>query len=476
MYSDTSKFATGSALYQIQNGQPKPIAYMSKRMPEAVKNYSITELEMCGLAIDIAIVMHLLKKIDFDMVVDHLAIMYIMKSKAEPATTKIKRLLELLSSYSFNLYYIKGKDIVLSDFLSRQRTDDSNPHEIIPICFSLRRVLSENYYKLNDIVETDKIETDKFLVQTRSQAKSGRVKVPEVHGIDKGLIPHVKPEHQISVVMPPTDKMPPVDRTLPITKGLPTVIRPPMPKPRIGQGRAGIRRKSRVIMPTPMPIQTPAPPIPTPALRAVQSLPEAVVQSQEILQSQNHLPASLPFFKPTPMHITQTIGTHVEQRLTPPHYEQFLRPPPRPPDVTDLKKNTRKDLLDLDMDRNINFEENSLYQEGIISETYERLEKSYIQEPSELNVLVDTTKSVQEFLPKQTDIDKSLDIIKRKVLKRTHLPPTIKEIQAGYLTSPYFKDLYLYLAQNKLPSKRSAICKVETLAERFILLTHCYLN
>ena len=46
----------------------------------------------------------------------------------------------------------------------------------------------------------------------------------------------------------------------------------------------------------------------------------------------------------------------------------------------------------------------------------------------------------------------------------------IKEIQAGYLTSPYFKDLYLYLAQNKLPSKRSAIHKVETLVERFFLL------
>ena len=47
LYSDTSKFTTGSALYQIQNGQPRLIAYASKRMPEAAKNYSITELEMC---------------------------------------------------------------------------------------------------------------------------------------------------------------------------------------------------------------------------------------------------------------------------------------------------------------------------------------------------------------------------------------------------------------------------------------------
>ena len=52
LYSDTSKYATGSALYQIQNGKPKLIAYASKRLPEAARNYSITELEMCGLAIN----------------------------------------------------------------------------------------------------------------------------------------------------------------------------------------------------------------------------------------------------------------------------------------------------------------------------------------------------------------------------------------------------------------------------------------
>ena len=55
-------------------------------------------------------------------------------------------------------------------------------------------------------------------------------------------------------------------------------------------------------------------------------------------------------------------------------------------------------------------------------------------------------------------------------MKGTHLPLTIKEIQAGYLTSPYFKDLYLFLSQNKLPSKRSTIKKVEMLAESFVLL------
>ena len=71
---------------------------------------------------------------------------------------------------------------------------------------------------------------------------------------------------------------------------------------------------------------------------------------------------------------------------------------------------------------------------------------------------------------KQTDIDKILKIIQRKVLKGTHLHMTVKEMQVGYLCSLYFKDLYLYLTQNKLPSSRSVICKVEVLAERYILL------
>ena len=74
LYSDTSKFATGSVLYQIQNGKPKLIAYASKRLPEAEKNYSLTELELCGLAINIASFSHLLKRVDFDAIMDHLSL------------------------------------------------------------------------------------------------------------------------------------------------------------------------------------------------------------------------------------------------------------------------------------------------------------------------------------------------------------------------------------------------------------------
>ena len=81
--------------------------------------------------------------------------------------------------------------------------------------------------------------------------------------------------------------------------------------------------------------------------------------------------------------------------------------------------------------------------------------------------LINTNNLVQKYLPKQTDIDKILKIIERKVIKDTRLPVTIKEIQAGCLNSPYFKHIYLYLAQTNYQVQRVLY---ETLAERYVLL------
>ena len=164
----------------------------------------------------------------------------------------------------------------------------------------------------------------------------------------------------------------------------------------------------------------------------------------------------------------QSLSPKIVTRQVSSHLDLYLKPPPRPPDL----KEKRWDLIDLDMDNgiNIDFEENSPNQQGIITERYERPDNSYVKEPPELGDLLDTSKLVQKFLPRQTDIDKILEIIQRKVLKGTHLPILVKEIQAGYLTRPYFKDLYINLAENKLLSKKSPICKVEAIVENSILL------
>ena len=140
-------------------------------------------------------------------------------------------------------------------------------------------------------------------------------------------------------------------------------------------------------------------------------------------------------------------------RENPVYPDPMFRPPPKPVEKP-LQDMPRK-LTDLDMDINIDIEENSPYQEGIISETYQRPNRSYFQGPPELDSLIDSGRLVQKYLPKQMDIDKILKIIWRKVLKGMHLPVTVKEIQARYLSSLSFKDLYLYFAQNKLPRLES---------------------
>ena len=61
-----------------------------------------------------------------------------------------------------------------------------------------------------------------YLVQTRSQAKSSGIKIPEIHGANKGLDPHVRPGKQKPLPSLPINS---------IGKGQPTH---PIPKPRIG--------------------------------------------------------------------------------------------------------------------------------------------------------------------------------------------------------------------------------------------------
>ena len=102
-----------------------------------------------------------------------------------------------------------------------------------------------------------------------------------------------------------------------------------------------------------------------------------------------------------PTCIIQPIGPKIQHRPSPPYHDPYTRPPPRPPDVTD-PIDSWKDILDNDLDRNVDVEENSPFQEGIISEIYEGPDTSYVQEPHELKDLIDTTKLIQKFLPKQT--------------------------------------------------------------------------
>ena len=127
---------------------------------------------MTGLLVNMNLWKNLLKHREFDVAVDHVAVAQIMKAKTEPTTTRIMRLLDKLSVYSFNLYYVKGRDMILSDYLSRHRQKDLDSSELIPIGFCCLKV----YRSFTD----ERVGEDIFCIKTRSSARASGEQVGEV--------------------------------------------------------------------------------------------------------------------------------------------------------------------------------------------------------------------------------------------------------------------------------------------------------
>ena len=184
LYSDTSKEGTGSSLQQIQEGKPKLLGYTSKTLPETCTRYSAVELEMTDLLVNMNLWKNLLKHKAFDAAVDHVVVTQILKAKTEPATTRIMRLLDRLAAYSFNLYYVKGRDMIMANYLSHHQTKDSDTSELVPISFCPMAT----YYRC--------LEENAYCIGTRASTKAAGEEAPEVHGADKPLDPNLKPEHQ----------------------------------------------------------------------------------------------------------------------------------------------------------------------------------------------------------------------------------------------------------------------------------------
>ena len=102
------------------------------------------------------------------------------------------------------------------------------------------------------------------------------------------------------------------------------------------------------------------------------------------------------------------------------HLDPLLRSPKQPIKQNMTCNQNSQNVEDISPNINFDFEENSPFQEGIMSETFQRLDKSFFQEPKELGDLINKGNFVHKYLPKQTDIDKMLKVIQIKVLKGTH--------------------------------------------------------
>ena len=246
--------------------------------------------------------------------------------------------------------------MVLSDFLSRQNNDDSNPHEIIPISFNMHKVLQENYYKI-----------DRYLVQTRSQTQSSGIKLPEVHGMRKNLDPNMKQERQHA-----------------------NPIKGSVVKLHIGQGRAGLKRK------TSEPINK--------TINQPSELSQKIPGKTKIGTGKTNQAHSK-----YPMHIIYNADagmTHTKPLIpdVPFHPGPTYRPPPK-----SIRSNVHRSqessqssssVENINLYINLDFKENSLFQEGVISEMFQRPDKTFFQDPKELNDLINMGNLVKKILAK----------------------------------------------------------------------------
>ena len=71
--------------------------------------------------------------------------------------------------------------------------------------------------------------------------------------------------------------------------------------------------------------------------------------------------------------------------------------------------------------------------------------------PPPLESLLDEAKTAYKFPPKQGDIDRLIAKINKKVLRDTNVCVDLRYLKVAYLTSPHFRDIYLYLLQNRVP-------------------------
>ena len=127
----------GGTLLQKQGDEWVVIGYHSKRLPKSAKNFGITELELTGLLVNIHGFMQLLCNRYFELLVDHKAIEYMIKSKTESPTTRLKTPLLKLSEYAIDLKYQKGLEMHTSNTLSRLHnfTDTPDQKDVIPLNF-----------------------------------------------------------------------------------------------------------------------------------------------------------------------------------------------------------------------------------------------------------------------------------------------------------------------------------------------------
>ena len=171
----------GGTLLQKQGDEWVVIRYHFKRLPKSAKNFGITELELTRLLVNIHGFMQLLCNRYFEVLVDNKAIKYMIESKTESPTTRLKTLLLKVSEYTIELKHQKGSEMHTSDALRRlyNFTDTPDQKDIIPLNFLQHFTPNYIEHAYSHLVENLYAHKTKTLDAMTVKRKCGRPPKPK---------------------------------------------------------------------------------------------------------------------------------------------------------------------------------------------------------------------------------------------------------------------------------------------------------
>ena len=415
LVSDTSKIACGSALYQEQKGKYRLIAYFSKKLPLSAQRYSISELELTGIYANVLAFKHVLRNVHFTLYCDHSALVHIMNGKKEPPTLRLKKLIENLSDFKFDIKFLRGKDMFVSDFLSRHPDSEESCNDpIIPVAFLMKEIeLPQHSPKfldwLNIMLDSREMVAYKespfkeckcerimnmnepFQVLTRSMAKTVKADVPAMYPL-KG--DHKKPEmSQIGIIeVKDTEE--------------------------VGQGEVQI-------------IPNQQPDIEDNIMAEIDNVNIPDIVSRPVAQNVpkvNMIGLQVPpvLNEPIPMKPVKKATSVI-------NYDQILTP-------VNIDVTLRGQLPPFDMEKSFDAIQTSVEQYPDLESLF-REDKPLFKPGTEISLFM-------KHIPKQKELDKFVNYLKQRVIHDCKVPLSVKELKAEYHVDPYFKDIVKYLEKD----------------------------
>ena len=414
LVSDTSKIAGGSALYQEQKGRYRLIAYFSKKLPLSAQKYSISELELTGIYANVTAFKHLLRNSNFTLYCNHSGLVHIMNGKKEPPTLRLKKLIENLSDYKFDIKFLRGKDMFVSDFLSRHPDNEESCNDpIIPVAFFMKEIvlpehLPEFMEWLNVMLDTREMVACKekahrecqcervmsmkepFRIMTRSMAKSAKAEVPAMYPL-KG--DHKKPEKSQIGIIEVKDKEEQNQDEIQVD------IPNQQPDNEIMAEIDNVNIPDKVTRPI------------------AQNVPKLNMGNLQVSPVWNEPIPMKPVKKTTPVI----------------NYDQILAP-------VNIDVTLKGQLPPFDMEKSFEAIHTAAEQLPDLENLF-REDKLLFKPGTEISLFM-------KHIHKQQELDKFVDYLRKRVIHDCNVPLTVKELKAEYHIDLYFKDIVKYLEKD----------------------------